>query len=366
MMVRPRRLFVACFFVCACSFALWACGAQSPTSAPKRAAAVKSGEVIAVIGDENLYVEDIQKRIEEQSPFVRARYADLDKKKEFLDNQVRFELLAAEAIARGYADDPEVKDAIKKLVVQKLTREEFDGQIKASDVADAELVQYYDAHKLDYDKPEMVRASVLLVAFGADKPAAKKRAEELQKKASDKTKIDDRNFFRELVAQSSTDEASKRAGGDLRYVSKDDVKGKYGDPATQWLFAAETLNDVSPVLETADGYLIVKRTGKRKAITRSFDQVKNQIRNVVFRDKRTAQFNTYVDGLKTKHGVKVYEDKLGLVKVSAEVPSGGMPELPRGHGAPDEQEELEDVTGTDPHAGMTPPSGPAAAPKASP
>ena len=63
----------------------------------------KPGEVVATIGDVTITLPELQKKLEEQSPFVRSRYAEQEKRVELLDAQVRFELLAAEGRARGFA-----------------------------------------------------------------------------------------------------------------------------------------------------------------------------------------------------------------------------------------------------------------------
>ncbi len=279
----------------------------------------KTGEVVATIGGDKVTIEDLQHKLEEQSPFVRARYAEADKKQELLDSQVRFEVLAHEAETRGYADDPEVEEAVKKIIVQKLTREEFDGRVQLKDITDAELQTYFEAHKADYQKPEMVRASVITVAGSAggatDKGAAKKAIDEAHKQASDPKKKDDRNAWKDLVTKVSTDEASKPAGGDLRYLSREDAVTRFGQPAADWLFSSDEQNAVSPVFEHKEALHLFKRTGKRKAIERSFDQVKNQIKNVVYREKRTAAFNAFIDELRTKYGVKTFPEKLSLLKI---------------------------------------------------
>ena len=71
------------------------------------------------------------------------------------------------------------------------------------------------------------------------------------------------------------------------------------------------------MLEGKAAWHVLKRTGKRKEITRTFDQVKNQVKNVVFREKRTAAFGGFVDELKQKHGVQVHADKIDkLLKIS--------------------------------------------------
>lgn len=318
--------------VVACAALAVSCGVPAGPG-DKKPKAEKTGEVVATIGGDKLTIDDLQKKLSEQSPFVRARYAETEKKKELLDAQVRFEVLAHEAETRGYADDPEVEDAVKKIIVQKLTREEFDGRVQLKDITDAELQTYFDAHKADYQKPEMVRASVITVK---NTPDGKKAIDDARKVAADPKKKEDRNAWKDLVTKVSTDEASKPAGGDLRYLSRDDAVSRFGQPAADWLFGSDEQNEVSAVFESKDGLHVFKRTGKRKAIERSFDQVKNQIKNVVYREKRTAAFNAFIDELRTKYGVKTYPEKLDQLKIDVNT-AGLMPEGGddgHGHGGP--------------------------------
>ncbi|MDP2339479.1 MAG: peptidyl-prolyl cis-trans isomerase [Deltaproteobacteria bacterium] len=309
--------------------------ACTPSSGPAGSKAKKpeTGEVVATIGSEKLTLPELQKKLDEQSPFVRARYTEPEKKQELLDAQVRFEVLAAEARSRGFADDPEVEDAIKKIIVQRLTREEFDGRVQLKDITDTELEKYFTEHKADYQKPEMVRASVVSVAFtDATKAAANKTIVDVQKQAADPKKKEDRNAWKDLVTKFSTDEATKPAGGDLRYLSRDEVTTRYGAPASEWLFASDQQNEVSAVFEASSGFHVFKRTGKRKAIERTFDQVKNQIKNVVYREKRTAAFNTFVDELKKKYGVKLFPEHLAKLKVESLPPQTAGADDGHGHG----------------------------------
>ena len=318
--------------VCAVALGSGACDG----SAGKNGKATPPGDPIAVIAGTTLTVEQLQKKLDEQSPFVRARYAEAGKKKEFLEGQVRFEVLAAEARARGYENDPEVEEAVKKIIVQRLTREEFDGRVQLKDVTDVELKTYFDAHKSDYQKPEMARASMVTIAFGEGKltkEKAKATAEDVAKQAA--AKADDRVVFKNLVDKFSTDAATKAAGGDIRYVDRAEAEGRLGKPASDWLFGAEDINGVSPVFELPDGsaFVVVKRTGRRKAIDREFDQVKNQIKNVVYREKRSAEFNVFVEQLKVKHAVKTYDDKLAKLKVDPAAAAAALdPQDGHGHG----------------------------------
>jgi peptidyl-prolyl cis-trans isomerase C len=50
--------------------------------------------VVAKVDDAVITVGDVQERINKQAPFIRSRYTTIEKKKEFLDNLIRFEVMA--------------------------------------------------------------------------------------------------------------------------------------------------------------------------------------------------------------------------------------------------------------------------------
>lgn len=318
--------------------ALAVCGLAAVACTADKKKPEVAGEPLATVAGKPITVEALQKKLDEQSPFVRARYVDADKKKEFVDSQVRFEVLAAEARARGYENDPEVEDAIEKIIVQRLTREEFDGRVQLKDVTDAEMQSWFEVHKAEYQKPEMARASIVAVAYGPgrlSKEQARAAADDVSKQAA--AKKEDRPFFKTLVEKHSTDPATRAAGGDIRYLTAADVEGRFGKEASTWLFSSEEQNAVSPAFEQpgSDGngnFVVFKRTGRRPAIARGFDDVKNQLRNVVYRDKRAKAFTTFVDELKVKHKVEVFEDKVAKIMVDPNLAKLPLDAHDDGHG----------------------------------
>src|SRR5439155_1069683 len=152
-------------------------------------------EQLAKIDDVVITVGEFQTRINQQSPYVRQRYTSIERKKEFLDNMVRFEVLAKEADRRGLAKDPEVVRTMKQVMIQKLLKDEFD-KLKIEDITDEDCKKYYDAHPEEYNQPENARVSLILVK---DKDTAKKVL------ADARVKGVDNQGYRNLVAQYSTD-----------------------------------------------------------------------------------------------------------------------------------------------------------------
>jgi len=284
-----------------------------------------TGKTVAIIGEGKLTVGDLQARLDRQSPFIQARYKEFEKRKDFLEQQVKFEVLAQEAISQGLHEAPEVAETVKKMIVQKLTRDQFDGRLKASDVDEAEMRKYYDSHKIEYNKPQMYRASLIKISIRGDAKAAEKKAKLAHAAATKKETLGDRKFFRTLVAEYSDDEKTKKLGGDTRYLSAAEFKAEFGEAIEKAVWAIPGQNDVSDIITTSDAYYIIKKTGERKPITREFEKVQNQIRNLLFRERKTEAFEKYIDELKAKYKVTTTPEHLKELKVKSDLPEGMVP-----------------------------------------
>src|SRR4051794_16722362 len=137
----------------------------------------KSGPVVAEVGSETITAGEVRQRLNETSPFLRARYSTLDRKKEFLDNMVRNELLAQEAVRQGFDKSPAVREQMKRAMIQELIKHQLDSKLSGSDIPDDELKKFYEAHIEDFMKPE--RARVFHIFLPAKD--AKERAEARKK-----------------------------------------------------------------------------------------------------------------------------------------------------------------------------------------
>ena len=102
---------------------------------------------------------------------MRARYTTPEKKKEFLDSLIRFEVLANEAEKRGYDKDPEVQRVMKQQMISKFLQKDFESKLKVEDVPDADVEKYYKEHPAEFNQKDEVRVSEIVVK---DKPKADK------------------------------------------------------------------------------------------------------------------------------------------------------------------------------------------------
>ncbi|HEX4420441.1 MAG TPA: peptidyl-prolyl cis-trans isomerase [Kofleriaceae bacterium] len=293
----------------------------SPGPATPAQSAEELRAPLAKIDDVTITLGELQERINRQSPYIRARYTSLEQKKEFLDSLIRFEVLAKEAARRGLDKDPEVVRTMKQVMIQKLMRDELDLKITADTITDPEMKAYYDANLAEFVKPEEVRISSIIIKnrAQADRVALEARGE------PGKTN----KGFRDLVNRYSQDEDSKLRGGDLRYFDAQtkDVPA----PVVKAAFALVNTGDVSGVVDAGNGtWYVLKQTGRRRSMTKGFDDAKPAIRNKLFRDKRVAAQKDFVDNLKSAAKIEINDANLTKVRIdtTAAVDDGHGHDLP--------------------------------------
>ena len=279
------------------------------------------GTPVATFGKDSITAEELKERFAEMSPFARTQYQGLEQRKQYVEGLARFELLAAEAIARGLQNDPEVIEVAKKVMVQKLMQKQFDE--KASPITDAEVADYYQKHQGDYVKPEMVRLSQLFLSAPEGDPnraAKKKKAEALLKEARALSPMD-YNAFGNLVAQNTEDEKTKPLRGDMRYLSQEELIAQHGPPIAEAAKALAEVGQLSNLIETPKGFHILKLQGRQAPLNLTVDQVKSQIQSRLLYQRRTDAFNAFVEELKKRSDLKINDEALAKVEVDLKAPA---------------------------------------------
>lgn len=290
--------------------------------------AEQAAQVLVEVGDTKITLGEFAERLGSQSPYLRARYNSPERRREFLENMVRFELLAAEADKRGFTKSDDVERVRRQVMVQQMMSDLFDkGGLKLTDITEDEIKKYYDEHISEFDKPAQVRASHILFK---DKASAEQALKEL------KAKPQDNELFRKLAEQKSIDAATKASGGDLRFFSEaPDPKGETDEPerpeaVRKAAFSLANIGDLYPeVVQSDKGFHVVKLTGRREAIKRTLEDARRMIQNKLWRQKREESIEKFVADLRAKANVQENPEALAKVQVRdavGNVASPGKPE----------------------------------------
>jgi peptidyl-prolyl cis-trans isomerase C len=311
------RLLSCCLLLCV-TIPLTGCGSGNRTDSGEGKEAV-----IARVNERAITAGEFQARLEEQPPFVRSRYATLEKKKEFLDNLIRFELLVQEARRQGLDKDPELQATLEKLMVQKLVRKQ--SEAGAGELSEAELRKYYDAHLSEFVRPERVRISHLFLASpkgDANRAQVRAQATRLLSEVKRQETGTARSAFELLASSQSQDAGSKAAGGDLGFHTREELEAAWGPELAEAALALKQVSDIGGVVETDKGFHLVKLLGRQLGVDQSFDTVKERIQAQLAMENRSRNLDTFISNLKDSAKVEVKEAALEKVPVEGAVGGG--------------------------------------------
>lgn len=134
-------------------------------------------------------------------------------------------------------------------------------------IADDELRQYYDANLEALKTPEQVKAAHILT----DTPeAAQAILTELQNGAD----------FAATAKEKSLDTTTKENGGELDYIARGTMEEAFEEAA----FALE-VGSLSPVVQTSEGYHVIRVTEHKPETTPTFEEKQEELRAGMVNEK---------------------------------------------------------------------------------
>ena len=182
------------------------------------------------------------------------------------------------------------KNLTDRLKYHKLFDSKFAATMKATD---ADAKKYYDENAKEFQVPEQVRASHILVRPldpntdpNQAKAQAKAKAEDLLKKVKGGADF-------AAVAKESSDCPSKEQGGDLGLFTRDKMVKPFADAA----FAMK-VGDISDLVETPFGYHIIKVTEHHDPNQITFEKAKTDILSQLTDQKMQESIDAYVKSLR--------------------------------------------------------------------
>jgi peptidyl-prolyl cis-trans isomerase C len=238
---------------------------------------------------QQLIIENLlDQKVKDANIVVTSAEAEEVLKKQLAENSVSMEDFKKTLETRKADYNQLLNDIKKDQSYRKLVDAQLEGKIN---ITEEQAKKFYDENPKAFDVPEQVRASHILVICDSNEP------NDVKQKA--KTKIEDllRQVkegadFAALAKANSDDKGSAVQGGDLDYFTK----GQMVEPFETAAFKLET-GKVSDVVETDYGYHIIKVTDHKKAETKSFDDTKKDIIELLTNRQKSDYVNTYVETL---------------------------------------------------------------------
>jgi peptidyl-prolyl cis-trans isomerase SurA len=202
------------------------------------------------------------------------------------------EELEKAAEARGVSYE-EVKDNIRTgLITQKVIGQEVGGKIQ---ITQEESQQFYQDHLKDLERPERIRLSEILVATpspesGDADPAALAAAEQKARELREEIR---KGASFEEVAKKNSSASTAEQGGDLGYFER----GKLAKELEDKTFGMK-VNEVSDVIRTKQGYILLKVTEHDAAGVPSYKDVAQKIQEAIYYQKLQPALRAYLTKLR--------------------------------------------------------------------
>ena len=241
-------------------------------------------EVLQQLIIENL----LDQKIKESNIVVTNQDAEEALKKQLAEQSVDMDNFKKVLEERNIKYDDVLNEIKKEQIYRKFVDAQMEGKIN---ITEEQAKKFYDDNPKAFEIPEQVRASHILVACDSNEPndvkqKAKAKIEDLLRQ------IKEGADFAELAKANSDDKGSAIDGGDLDYFTK----GQMVEPFETAAFKLET-GKVSDVVQTDYGYHIIKVTDHKQAQTKSFEDAKKDIIELLTNRQKSDFINNYVETL---------------------------------------------------------------------
>jgi peptidyl-prolyl cis-trans isomerase C len=329
--------FIAALSVASCTQTPPTAAAPAAAEAAQQAEDVKPvpselPEVLARVNGESITRQDFEEAVKSVEARAGGPVPEDQRDRIFrgiLDDLIGFKLLAQEAKARNVAiPDAEVdarvsqikgqfpsEDLFMQMLIERKmtldqvkadTREDIaigkmiEAELAGKTEVKAEQVQdFYAKNPTQFQQPEQVRASHILIgvpqdADAAAKTQAKARAEQVLKD------VKAGKDFGALAKQHSSDPGSAANGGDLGFFQQGQMVGPFNDVAFS-LAPGQT----SDLVETQFGFHIIRVAEKTAARTVPLEEVRPQVEQYLQNMNRQQQTEAFVNALKAKGKIEV-------------------------------------------------------------
>jgi peptidyl-prolyl cis-trans isomerase SurA len=232
------------------------------------------------------------------------KYLDNMRKQLKLDSM---EALQKEAEAQGVNWEDFKQSKRNQIITQKVIGREVGQRLS---ITHEEEQKFYDEHKSELKHPEQIRLSELLVS--TEKPGTPGQEDSAQQLAAAKAKANDllaqirKGASFEDIAKKNSDGPTAAQGGDLGYFHR----GTLAKELEEKTFAMKP-GDVSDVIRTKQGFVILKVTEHQKAGIPPLKDIEPHVQDALYMQKLQPALRDYLTKLREDAFIDIksgYED----------------------------------------------------------
>jgi peptidyl-prolyl cis-trans isomerase C len=236
----------------------------------------------------------VDKLISRKASSVDIKDADLEAEVARIKGQFPSEDAFKAEMTKAGENDSSFRDSVKKMIQQQKWMESQIGD-KAT-VSDADIKKFYDENKKEFEHPEMVRASHILIRVPED---ADEKVVAEKKKAADAALArvtSKKEDFTTVAKEVSEEPGAKESGGDLNFFPKDRMVPEFANAA----FAMKKGDISKEPIRTKFGWHVINVTDRKDSGTMPYDEVKGQVGSYLEGGKRRDAVRTIIDSIRAE------------------------------------------------------------------
>ncbi len=296
-------------------------------------------EIVAVVNDDIITLSQYRQYYDQTYQMLRAQFQGEEfetqlsqAKSQILDTMITDLLLLQQAKKRQLSAGEEVKNYIDRLkrennietdaqfrqalLQQGVSYDQFVKQIEEGllrqilisievdrtiVVDEAEGINYHKQNPQEFTEPEEYKLRAIYLSTEI------RTAEELEaKKEEVSARLGAGEDFTTLASESG-DSPLKDNQGDLGFIKQGEL-----DPALEAAVAKLQAGEATPWVQAKNGWYILKLEEKKESRLKPFEEVRNEIYDKIFRERRMKKLTEYLTELKAKNYIKIIKpDPLG-------------------------------------------------------
>lgn len=266
------------------------------------------GDVMVEFEGGTWTIGDFLDKLKRIHPDARPAMTSKTNIKDVVARMVRDEFLAREGYRRGLEHSDYVKEEVRKwqeeLVFQKFRHDLLD----TVSVSVEEMKDYYENHKFKYMVPERVNIREIFVR-------TKEEAEALLRR------IKHGEDFARLARKYSLRKWAAIKGGEFGYFGR----GMFGEIGKKAL--SMNVGEIAGPLKLNDakfgeGYSIFEVIAKKERRPKTFGEAQEQVLVDLILEKQDKLLKKFLQKLRNKYAIKVYENRLAKIKTTDEIARG--------------------------------------------
>jgi peptidyl-prolyl cis-trans isomerase SurA len=261
---------------------------QDPANA-ERLTAEREKDVLRDLIDQQLLLEK-GKDLGITADTELVRKLDDMRKEMKLDSMEELEKAAQ---SQGISFEDYKQNMRNQIITQQVIGKEVGSRLV---ISKDDIQKFYDEHKGDMAQPEMIRLSEILVSTDPkpnDTRDEAKRLQDAQAKAEDLLAQIRQGARFEEVAKKQSDGSSAAQGGDLGNFQRGTLAKELEDKT----FAMKA-GDVSDVIRTKQGYVILKVTMHHMAGVPALSEVENRVQDALYMQRLQPALRDYLKKLR--------------------------------------------------------------------